>query len=78
MQASDAYMLESPDVGKRRLNNKAGVQLAPLQHAQPMNRQSMLSMKEVMDPHGSDSHPILRVQNFKKPMLDKIPMKQPS
>ena len=59
----------SPDINQRRLNGKAGVSLAPLGHApQIIGRQSMMSTGKE-DNNNSDSHPILRVQNYKKPTL---------
>lgn len=71
---SDSYMMESPDI-QRRMNTKAGVQLAPIAQQPQMagigQRQSLMSMKG-LDENGSESHPILRVQNYKKPQLDKI------
>ena len=77
---NENYLLgESPELNNRRLNNKAGVQLAPIgvippKNQGPLGRQSLLSMNEIADMNGTESHPILRVQNFKKPTLDKIQM----
>ena len=60
-------------MNNRRLNGKAGVTLVPLNAPQPIGRQSMMSMKEMENGgNGTESHPILRVQNYKKPTLDKI------
>lgn len=62
---NDNYVLDSPDIGQRKVNNKAGVQLAPMNH-QPhftAGRSSMMSINgdnnEQAD--GTESHPILRV-----------------
>lgn len=74
---SENYTFEgSPDMN-RRMNGKAGVTLAPLQQI-PNNinnvnsRQSMMSMKDLDNATNNDTHPIMRVQNYKKPQLDKI------
>jgi hypothetical protein len=74
MMQNDSFAMESPEMNNnRRLNSKAGVTLAPLNAPQPVGRQSMMSMnKEIENINGKDSHPILRVQNYKKPTLDKI------
>jgi hypothetical protein len=53
-------MQESPDINSRKLNGKAGVQLAPIAVPQVVGRQSMMST-DAEKLHGSDSHPILRV-----------------
>jgi hypothetical protein len=76
---NENYLIDSPDIGPRKLNNKAGVTLAPL--SQPPNiiggRASMMSLKDSEEgPSGGESHPIMRVQNFKKPQLEKL--KHPS
>ena len=68
-------MIDSPDIGHRKLNTKAGVQLTPI--GQPPNigagRASMMSIKGIEEnQEGTDSHPILRVHNYKKPQLEKI------
>ena len=78
---NDSYAMDSPDVGHRKANNKVGVQLAPLgQQAQNMTgagRASMMSIKGMEhDQEGTESHPILRVHNYKKPTLDKLHSKQ--
>ena len=67
---NDNYVMDSPDIGQRKINSKAGVQLAPMQHPHiAAGRSSMMSINgpdgEWAD--GTESHPILRVQNFKKP-----------
>lgn len=74
---NENYVMDSPDVGHRKANNKVGVQLAPLgQQAQNMvgaGRASMLSIKGMEhDNEGTESHPILRVHNYKKPQLEKL------
>ena len=43
---NDNYVLDSPEIGQRKVNNKAGVQLAPMNH-QPhiaAGRSSMMSI----------------------------------
>lgn len=72
---NESYVLDSPDIGQRKMNNKAGVQLAPMNHPHiAAGRSSMMSIgpdsEAVQD--GTDSHPILRVQNYKKPVLEKL------
>ena len=66
---NDNYVLDSPDIGQRKVNNKAGVQLAPMNHphiaAGRSSKMSINGENEHID--GTESHPILRVQNFKKP-----------
>lgn len=70
--------MQSPDIGHRKLNNKAGVQLAPLEQVPNMGmagagRSSMMSMKGIDgENEGTESHPILRVHNYKKPQLEKL------
>ena len=68
-------VIDSPEVGHKKLNTKAGVQLQPI--GQPPNlgagRASMMSIKGMEeDQNGTESHPILRVHNYKKPQLEKI------
>lgn len=70
-------MMDSPDVGNRKMNNKVGVQLAPLQQQASnmpgQGRASMMSIKGMEhEQEGTDSHPILRVHNYKKPTLEKL------
>ena len=72
---NENYIMESPDIGHRKLNNKAGVTLAPLGQAQNMGagRSSMMSIKGMEnETEGTESHPILRVHNYKKPQLEKL------
>ena len=61
---NDNYVLDSPDIGQRKVNNKAGVQLAPMNH-QPhiaAGRSSMMSINgDNEQADGTESHPILRV-----------------
>lgn len=72
--------MNSPDIGHRKLNNKAGVQLAPLEQTPGIGlagagRSSMMSMKGIDNndnADGTESHPILRVHNYKKPQLEKL------
>ena len=71
------YHLDSPDIGTRKLNAKVGVQLAPLGpgglNQAGQGRASMMSMKNMDEVNeGTESHPILRVQNYKKPQLEKL------
>jgi len=44
---NDNYVIESPDIANRKMNNKAGVQLAPLSQAPNVGagRSSMMSIK---------------------------------
>ena len=68
-------MIDSPDIGPRKVNAKAGVQLAPLNPPNLANgRSSMMSINGGSEegPGTNDSHPILRVQNYKKPQLEKL------
>ena len=62
---NENYVLDSPDIGQRKINNKAGVQLAPMNHPLPIaaGRSSMMSIDGPHTEHhdGQDSHPILRV-----------------
>lgn len=75
---NENYVIESPDVSHKRVNKMAGVQLAPLSqqasNAAGAGRASMMSIKGMGDPdnEGTDSHPILRVHNYKKPQLEKL------
>lgn len=77
---NENYVMESPDVSHKRVNKMAGVQLAPLSQQPQSNapggagRNSMMSIKGMGDPEngGSDSHPILRAHNYKKPQLEKL------
>ena len=65
----------SPDIGVRKMNAKVGVHLAPLNHNGVVGtgRTSMMSIKGLDDDGGgSEAHPILRMQNFRKPQLEKI------
>ena len=73
MKNDSSYMAESPEV-TRKANGKAGVMLAPLNamNGPPTVGRSSMMSNEHSKLTGSDSHPILRVQNFKKPTLDKI------
>ncbi len=67
---NENYQLEaSPDITSKKVNNKVGVQLAPL--AQPTlggGRSSMMTFKvgdeiggQLTSNDGTESHPILRV-----------------
>ena len=61
---NDNYVMDSPDVNQRKINAKAGVHLAPMNHPHlAAGRSSMMSINgpdnENLD--GTDSHPILRV-----------------
>ena len=61
---NDNYVLDSPDIGQRKINNKAGVQLAPMNHPNiAAGRSSMMSIDGAhAEQHvGTESHPILRV-----------------
>ena len=68
--------MESPDVNHRKLNSKVGVQLAPIGQPPQLGaaRASMMSIKGGMEgeQEGTESHPILRAHNYKKPQLEKI------
>ena len=42
---NDNYVLDSPDIGQRKVNNKAGVTLAPMNHPHiAAGRSSMMSI----------------------------------
>ena len=71
---NENYMMDSPDINQRKLNQKANVQLAPINANTGMNagRTSVLSMKAIDEQTSTDSHPILRVHNYKKPQLEKL------
>lgn len=71
---NDGYVLDSPEVNHRKLNAKAGVQLTPLGAPPQIGaaRASMMSIKGMENDEGTDSHPILRVHNYKKPQLEKL------
>lgn len=61
---NENYVLDSPDIGQRKVNNKAGVQLAPMNHPHiAAGRSSMMSINGPGDDQadGTESHPILRV-----------------
>lgn len=66
---NEGYQMDSPDVNHRKINNKAGVQLTPL--GAPPNvggaRASIMSIKGMEGDDNTDSHPILRAHNYKKP-----------
>ena len=68
---NENYVIESPDIGHKKMNAKAGVMLAPLSQAPNIGqgRSSMMSIKGMNEENdgGTDSHPILRVHNYKKP-----------
>ena len=72
---NENYIMDSPDVNHRKLNSKVGVQLAPIGQPPPLGaaRASMMSIKGGMeDGEGTESHPILRAHNYKKPQLEKL------
>jgi hypothetical protein len=74
---NEGFVMDSPDIGPRKANNKVGVQLAPLgqqtQNLPSAGRASMMSIKGMEhDNEGTESHPILRAHNYKKPQLEKL------
>ena len=72
---NDNYIMDSPDVNHRKLNSKVGVQLAPIGAPPPLGaaRASMMSIKGMEgEQEGTESHPILRAHNYKKPTLEKL------
>lgn len=73
---NDNYIMDSPDVNHRKLNSKVGVQLAPIGAPPQLGaaRASMMSIKgmEPGEQEGTESHPILRAHNYKKPTLEKL------
>jgi len=62
---NENYVMDSPDVNQRKLNAKAGVHLAPMNHPHlAAGRSSMMSINGPDNDNnldGTDSHPILRV-----------------
>ena len=61
---NENYVLDSPEIGQRKVNNKAGVQLAPMNHPHiAAGRSSMMSINgpDTEQVDGTESHPILRV-----------------
>lgn len=79
IRGADSYLMESPDIGPRKVNQKAGVQLAPLNtnNVGGVGRSSLMSIKGEadLDPN-QGSHPILRVHNYRKPQLEKLMPKE--
>ena len=68
---------QSPEMGVKKMNNKVNVTLAPIETPQVNGRDaggrnSLMSMKGIEENEGSESHPILRVQHYKKHQLEKI------